>query len=568
MSSATEQRNNPLSRFGYQSAIGVGIVTAVFSVFIAVLLGVNVYHRNTTEPALSAELEKMKEQAKAYPADQTLAREIQTLDTQLRRDQFARLYFLERGTILLIVTLVFFTGSILWAQSHRFGRPRISPQGDLKVQQVQHASRTRVALTGGFVVLCAGALFWVMHAPQIPDEPTYTSMDAIQSQWPSFRGPGGLGVAEFEKIPDTWDGSTGENILWKAPIPLGGHNSPIRWDSRLFLTGATEDKQQVYCYDADTGELLWQRDVSIPSQSIRKEMDIMPETGYAANTAVTDGKRVCAIFAGGDVGCFTVEGQGLWEKHFGVPESMYGYAASLTWFENLVIVQWDVGDEGENSKLIAVDWQTGQTMWETPRPAPNSWASPTVVEINGQYRILTNASPFTIVYDAKTGTELYRVDCVYGDIAATPILASGKIFAIEPYNKLVAINTDESLQPDETRIAWENNSEMPDICSPVSNGQTIWTLTTPGNLSCFKVTDGERLYRQSTKLNFQASPTLAGQTLYLLSEKGTMLLLDAGPEYKEIKRNELGEACFASPAFGDGRIYIRGEKNLYAIGND
>ena len=146
-----EQKNN----IGYQSAIGVAIVAGVFSVFIAVLLGISVYHMKVTELVRSLELEKMKEQAKAYPADQTLADQIQQMDTQLRRDQFARLYFLRRGTILLIVTLVILVGSVIWAQSHRPGLPKPAPQGDLKVQQIQHASRTRLAFTVGLVLLCA-----------------------------------------------------------------------------------------------------------------------------------------------------------------------------------------------------------------------------------------------------------------------------------------------------------------------------------------------------------------------------------------------------------------------------
>ncbi len=560
----------------FHSAVGVAVVAAVFSVFIAVLLAVTVYHQNTTDVQRSAELEKMKEQAKAYPADETLAREIQQLDTRLRRDQFARLYFVQRGTMLLAVTFVILIAGIVWAASHRPALPQPGPKGDLETEQAQHASRSRMALSAGLVLLFAVGLFIALHAPRLPSEseqdtdpavPLYTPMADAQSQWPAFRGPGGLGIAHFDNIPDTWDGATGQNILWKSPVPLGGHNSPVVWDNRIFLTGATEDKQQVYCYDAGSGQRLWSRDVSIPPNPERGDMQIMEDTGYAANTAVTDGKRVCAMFAGGDIGCFTVDGEPLWEKHFGIPDSMYGYASSLAWHENTVIVQWDVGYGGENSKLIALDWQTGNIVWQTPRPVPNSWSSPTVVEIDGNGRILTNAAPFTIVYDAQTGAELFRVDCVYGDIAATPILADGKIVAIEPYNKLVAIHAADTLPEGTERIAWENNSEMPDICSPVSDGQYIWTLTTPGSLSCFRITDGERVYTESTKLSFQASPTLAGNTLYLLSEKGTMLLLETGPEYKEIRRNELGEKCYASPAFQEGRMYIRAEKNLYAIGS-
>jgi len=46
-----------------------------------------------------------------------------------------------------------------------------------------------------------------------------------------------------------------------------------------------------------------------------------------------------------------------------------------------------------------------------------------------------------------------------------------------------------------------------------------------------------------------------------------MFIVQAGAEFKLLGQSELGENCYASPAFMDGRIYIRGEKNLYCIGN-
>jgi hypothetical protein len=57
-----------------------------------------------------------------------------------------------------------------------------------------------------------------------------------------------------------------------------------------------------------------------------------------------------------------------------------------------------------------------------------------------------------------------------------------------------------------------------------------------------------------------------GDKLYLLDLKGTMHIAQAGPAYKELGTCELGEECYASPAFADGRIYLRGGENLYCIG--
>ena len=56
-------------------------------------------------------------------------------------------------------------------------------------------------------------------------------------------------------IPVTWDGASGENILWKIAIPLHGYNSPVIWDDKLFLTGANTNVKEVYCIDSNESML-------------------------------------------------------------------------------------------------------------------------------------------------------------------------------------------------------------------------------------------------------------------------------------------------------------------------
>jgi outer membrane protein assembly factor BamB len=218
------------------------------------------------------------------------------------------------------------------------------------------------------------------------------------------------------------------------------------------------------------------------------------------------------------------------------------------------------------SKMIALDGFTGQTVWETKRPVPNSWSSPIVTEIGDQFQLLTCGDPWVIAYDPAKGTELWRAKCLTGDIAPSLIYANGLVFAIEPYSKLVAVRPDGRGDVTETHIAWSIDEGAPDICSPVSNGELIFLLATEGFLTCYKVADGKRLWEQDLRENFWASPSLVGDKLYLLTEEGVMFIVQAGAEYKELARCELGEECRASLAFADGRIYIRGLENLYCIG--
>jgi outer membrane protein assembly factor BamB len=391
-------------------------------------------------------------------------------------------------------------------------------------------------------------------------------MEEISRNWPRFRGPGGLGVSSYTNVSDNWNGRTGEGILWKSKVPLVGHNSPIVWGNRVFLSGADANNCEVYCFDAFSGKLLW----TGPVQGGVKQVVELPEggAGFASPTVVTDGWRVCAIFATGDVGCFDLQGKNLWARNLGTPDSAYGYASSLEMYRNLLLIQYDQGNAEDNkSKLIALNTFSGQTVWETKRPVPNSWTSPIVARAGDRDQIITCGDPWVIAYDPANGTELWRAKCIGGEIAPSPIYAGGLVLAIEPYTKLVAIRSDGQGDVTRTHIAWSIKDGTPDICCPVSNGQLVFLLASEGMLFCYKVTDGTKLWEKDLKENFRASPSIVGNRLYLLSEKGIMFIMEAGTECKELTRCELGEDCYASPAFADGRIYIRGVENLYCIGS-
>ena len=562
-----------------QAAGATAVVAGVFTFFIAVLLGIHLYHYVVTDPARTHALEAMKDRYAQQPTDTQLAERIYELDIQVRRDQFARLYFLQRGTLLGVVMLAVFVAAVL-LRTQQWRTPELpQAEGDRKTEQIRHGMYVRTAVTLTAVTIAAVGLYLSQRPPidralsgQSPDEqpapPAFASFEETLTQWPAFRGPQGLGVTDLPDIPDDWDQAQGRNMLWKSEIPVEGHNSPVIWDDRVFLSGATEAVQQIFCYDLNSGQLLWTGDVPITDDPQRDEMYIMDDTGYAAPTVVTDGYRVAAIFAGGDVGCFTVDGDKLWHRHLGVPESAYGYAASLAAYEENIIVQFDVSYDTDQSRLIALNWQTGRIAWRTPRPVPNSWSSPTVVQVGGAPQILTSGSPWVIAYDPATGQELYRADSLAGDVAPTQVFADNKIIAIEPYNMIVAIETNAAEgDVTETHLAWRTPADIPDICSPVSNGQLAWTLGTYGTLTAFDLSDGSQVYEHNLNMEFQASPSIVNDRLYLLGVNGTMILAETGREYVEIKRLTLDDKFYASPAFAPGRIVLRGHNYLYGIGN-
>jgi outer membrane protein assembly factor BamB len=80
---------------------------------------------------------------------------------------------------------------------------------------------------------------------------------------------------------------------------------------------------------------------------------------------------------------------------------------------------------------------------------------------------------------------------------------------------------------------------------------------------------GELLYQERVGApgSYSASPVAAGNHVYLASHNGVVICLAADTdELETLARNELGEKIWATPALGDGVIYVRTEGRLHAFG--
>ena len=115
-------------------------------------------------------------------------------------------------------------------------------------------------------------------------------------------------------------------------------------------------------------------------------------------------------------------------------------------------------------------------------------------------------------------------------------------------------------------MAWTAEENIPDVTSPVSNGELVFTVTSGGTLTCFDVKDGKKVWQKDLELEVQSSPAMAGNRLLVLGTKGDAVLAEAGREFKELGRGKFEDAFHASRAFAGGRVHLRGATNLWCLG--
>jgi outer membrane protein assembly factor BamB len=281
----------------------------------------------------------------------------------------------------------------------------------------------------------------------------------------------------------------------------------------------------------------------------------------------TDGRRVYAIFANGDLGALNFDGSVAWTKHLGPLKNSYGYATSLAVWGNNVLVQLDSGDtRAEGSKLISLQGASGRVLWERSRPVPASWATPIVIEVAGKPQIIALGNPWVIAYSLAGGNELWRAQLLESEVVPSPVFAGGHIFIVNPGSKLMALRPDGAGDVTKTQVTWASEENVPDIASPVGNSEFVFTVTSGGVATCFGANDGKKIWETNLDTEVQASPALMGGHLLVLGGKGALVTLQAGGECHELGRTELPDKFDASPAFANGHVFLRGVTNLYCLG--
>jgi outer membrane protein assembly factor BamB len=338
----------------------------------------------------------------------------------------------------------------------------------------------------------------------------------------------------------------------------------------VFVTGADEARRVVYCCDADSGVVLWEAEAPGTPASTAAPPKVGEATGYAASTPVTDGRHVYAIFANGDIAAVDFAGQVSWSRSLGMPKNTYGYATSLAMYRDLLLVQFDQGTKQDKlSKLLALKAQTGETAWETLREVPNSWPTPIVIEHQGQPQIITAADPWVIAYAPADGKEIWRAKCLQADVGPSPTFAGGTVFVANEFPGMAAIRPDGTGDVTDSHVLWEADMGSPDCCSPLATDQFLMVVASFGTMTCYNAKEGgEPLWEQDFDgANFSSSPSLAGKYVFLFEENGKADIVE--PTEKKcvpVAENELGEECVTSPAFQEGRIYIRGKEHLFCLG--
>jgi outer membrane protein assembly factor BamB len=235
-----------------------------------------------------------------------------------------------------------------------------------------------------------------------------------------------------------------------------------------------------------------------------------------------------------------------------------------------VILQVDT-ELGESSFIAAYDKTTGKQVWKTARRARMSWSTPILVRGSNRIELISSGAESVVSYDPATGKELWRSDGLVSHAIPTALAFEDMVFVYagshDKRGYAVRLGGSGNLSKTD-KILWRHDRGSAYVTSGIMYQGNVYLTTDGGIMTCLDAKTGEVKYeggRVPVATKFFASPVAFDGKILLTSEDGDTFVIKTGTTYEVLGTNSLGETVYASPALANGRIFIRGDKNLYCI---
>ena len=401
--------------------------------------------------------------------------------------------------------------------------------------------------------------------------------DSTAPNWPQFRGANGAGVSADATPPVKI--SPVQNVLWSVNVPWSP-SSPCVWGDRIFLTTFEDGQLETRCHDRGDGKLLWAQKIKPESIEVFHGTDGSP----AASTPATDGTHVVSYFGSFGLICHDPAGKELWRHPLPLALSggSFGTGTSPIIAGNRVLLN---RDQDLGSALLAVEVETGKTVWETPRPeAMGSFGTPIIWKNKGVDEVVLAGSLRIKGYDLKTGAERWFVEGITSFVCPTPVLGNGMLFfaAWSPgkgdlpwptwqafqaqfdknADRVVALDELDPAQRDFMRGLDRNRDgkitedDWDQLQAATAKAENVMLAIKPGGTGNITATHVD--WKYSRGLPYVPSPLFLDGQIYLVKDGGMISSLDAQTGKATYAQERLGAigSYYASPVAADGRIYL------------
>jgi outer membrane protein assembly factor BamB len=429
----------------------------------------------------------------------------------------------------------------------------------------------------------------------------YAAGPLLAGDWPQWRGPHSQGISVETGLPVRW--SRTENIAWKASLAGFGASSPIVTRGAVIVTSqigsygggrssfprlARDDESLsarehaiagrnmtsgsageltlvVEAFNSADGVRLWE----YRTAAVGERQDLHEKHNLATPTPVSDGDRVFAWFGNGQVVALDSKGRELWKRHlgqdFGSFVNQWGHGSSPTLYRDMLIL---LCDHRAGAYLLALDKRTGERRWKVDRGRDRvSHSTPVVVPGPKGDELIVNSSERVEAFDPNTGALLWQADSPRQTPVPSAVFKDGTIFMSRGYRNsdVIAIRSGGRGDVTASHIRWRLPNGASYVPSVLLYEGLVYMTNEVGVVTCADAATGSKVWQKRLSGIFFASPAAGDGKVYMVSETGETFVLRAGREPSILSTNDLGERFLASPAISGGKIFLRSDGAVFAV---
>ncbi|MDE0185911.1 MAG: PQQ-like beta-propeller repeat protein [Candidatus Poribacteria bacterium] len=430
-------------------------------------------------------------------------------------------------------------------------------------------------------------LLLILHGGILAQFPT--DAWAAEWNWPGWRGPNQNGVSHETGLISNWS-QDGENLMWKADFI--GRSTPIVLNGRVYVIGRVgqdiTEQEQVACFDAETGKLLWQHRINVFHSTIP-----FNRLGWASLAGDTNTGNIYAHTISGIFLCFTGKGEIVWSRslteEFGRISGYGGRIHTPVVTGNLVIISFLNTSWGSHvvprHRYFALDKNTGDVVWVAApggRPLDTTYSTPIVAAIKGQFLLIAgNADGSVYAMDVRTGETVWGFKLSKRGIQSSVVVDGTKVYACQgeenvdstAMGRVVCIDATGTGDVTSTHEIWRYDECQVGYASPAIHEGRLYVVDNSANLHSLDAETGAVHWQHSLGTVGKGSPVCADGKIYVTEVNGHFHILrpsgDAcqSLDTKRIERQPGHYAeIYGSPAIANGRIYFTTEEGLYCLG--
>ncbi len=407
---------------------------------------------------------------------------------------------------------------------------------------------------------------------------------SAKTDWSRFRGPNGTGVAETSGLPAEVNADT---TLWKVELEKGW-SSPVLWEDKVFVTAETSPgKHGVVALSAKDGKELWRHEEGFEEH---KKHNF---NSFASSSVFADAQRIYVNWSTGTtIQALALDhaGKQIWKnEHVADYIHEHGTGVSPIVVDGIMIVrsEFDWQRDGKiytedpvqqtwKSCVVGLDAATGKQVWRLEIPnCLNTYSTPVVnVRKDGKNEIIcTNNASGVMGIDPATGKINWQHNPGYNQRSlGSGVLHDGVYFCTfgtgGGVKEFAAIDVTGPT-PKPVDFAFSNG--LPYVPSPLVMGDYMYLLGDGGilkniNFKTHELVYEERVNGSTGSSKFFSSPVAGDGKIYCGSQQGDLIIIKAGEKFEQLSANKLDSTINATPAIGNGRVYVRTEKMLWCIG--